>query len=165
MRVGNADVRQDKAGGGKGHGHAVILVGGNDRRGFGWATLAIPTKDAVLLVVQHIAQLAQLGLKGGNAVGFLYLETLQAGKAEGDVQEAASDNESLCQVGNINHIGIQMTDWSTLTRQADTGIGELGVHRDGRRGRHLDYRPDSYAQKDLLNAHKQVWEPLQKPDR
>ena len=80
----------------------MILVGGDDGVGFGFATGAIPLhfhRTVKFLVCDYISEFFQLCFEGCHAVGLLDAKGMQSRDAEGNIQGAARRDQGLCKVG------------------------------------------------------------------
>ena len=92
--------RTDEREGCKGHGHAVVIVGGDCGRGFGRTTCAVPLEGAAVVRREDEAEAAELSLQGGQPIRLLDAQALQAVEAEGQAERGAGDDERLGHVGD-----------------------------------------------------------------
>ena len=110
----------------KRHGHAVIFVSvdGVESR---LATSVIPNQFVVIHATDEEAHLAELVLQGFYAVGFLDLQARQSREVEGNSQGAARHDNSLCQIGAIDEVKVQMLHTANLMFQSGNGLTRLGI--------------------------------------
>ena len=92
--------RTDEREGCEGHGHAVVIVGGDRGRGFGRTTRTVPLEGAAVVLREDEAEAAELGLQGSQPIRLLDAQALQAVEAEGQVERGAGDDERLGHVGD-----------------------------------------------------------------
>lgn len=87
----------------KGHGHAVVVVGGYVRQRVGGAACAVPCKG-VGAGRKHKTAFAQFGGKGGYAVGLFDAQGVQTAEREGDAQSTTQHGKGLRHVGYVAEV-------------------------------------------------------------
>ena len=106
-----------------------------DRFEGGFARGSVPYQRVVVLVAQHISQLAQFAFQCFYAVGLLDFEARQSGELERNVEQGARHDNGLRQVGSRDEVVVESRQHATLLLERNGwhsvivgALGETGLH-------------------------------------